>query len=241
MGPILVIPSLSVIFAKTSFMIGAFPEPIANPGEVFDACDIRYYTNALATILHLGPDFFMMVLGPLRFMRGVSKKHNKLHRISGRIFVLCVIIGSFSSIDDVQVGFFSFLVNKGNFNFELDLSRIEHLMPQSQLNDVIVLDASQDGHKDLYFQQKISSKINAPIKISGAIYFNDGNGYFENSNLLGLPDFEGFENGLSAKGMITLDDVDSDGKLDIIKTDAWMRHSITEDIVEKRTHIYFKD
>ena len=35
--------------------------------------------------------------------------------------------------------------------------------------------------------------------------------------------------------------VDSDGKLDIIKTDAWMRHSITEDIVEKRTQIYFKD
>ena len=100
MGPILVIPSLSVIFAKTSFMIGAFPEPIANPGEVFDACDIRYYTNALATILHLGPDFFMMALGPLRFMRVVSKKHNKLHRISGRIFVLCVTIGSFSSIDD---------------------------------------------------------------------------------------------------------------------------------------------
>ena len=100
MGPILVIPSLSVIFAKTSFMIGPFPETIANPGEVFDACDIRYYTKVLATILHLGPDFFMMVLGPLQFMRGVSKKHNKLHRISGRIFVLCVTIGSFSSIDD---------------------------------------------------------------------------------------------------------------------------------------------
>jgi len=89
-----------------------------------------------------------------------------LHRISGRIFVLCGTIGSFSSIDDTQVGLFSFLVNKGNFNFELDLSRIEHLMLQSQLNDVIVLDANQDGHKDLYFQQKISSKINAPIKLA---------------------------------------------------------------------------
>ena len=42
MGPILVVPGLSVIFARTSFMIGAFPEPIANLGEVFDACDIRY-------------------------------------------------------------------------------------------------------------------------------------------------------------------------------------------------------
>lgn len=58
---------------------------------------------------------------------------------------------------------------------------------------------------------------------------------------LELPDFEGFENALSAKGMIIIGDVDSDGKLDIIKTNAWMRYAITENIVEKRTLIYFKD
>ena len=155
-------------------MIGAFPEPIANPEEVFDACDIRYYTNALTTVLHLGPDFFLMVIGPLQFMRGVRQKHNKLHRIRGRIFVLCCTIGSFSGIDDAQLGFPSFLTNKCNFNFELDLSRIEHLILPPPLDDVKVLDANQDGHTDLYFQQKISSKINAPIKISGAIYLITG-------------------------------------------------------------------
>ena len=58
---------------------------------------------------------------------------------------------------------------------------------------------------------------------------------------LELPDFESFENALSAKGMIIIGDVDSDGKLDIIKTNAWMRYAITENIVEKRTLIYFKD
>lgn len=58
---------------------------------------------------------------------------------------------------------------------------------------------------------------------------------------LELPDFEGFENALSAKGMIIIGDVDSDGKLDIIKTNARMRYAITENIVEKRTLIYFKD
>jgi hypothetical protein len=58
---------------------------------------------------------------------------------------------------------------------------------------------------------------------------------------LELPDFEGFENALSAKGMIIIGAVDSDGKLDIIKTNAWTRNAITEDIVEKRTLIYFKD
>ena len=85
---ILVITGLSAIFARTGFMISAFSEPIANPEEVFNAFDIRYYTNTLATVLHLGPGFLVMVLGPLQFMRGVRKKHIKLHRISGRIFVL---------------------------------------------------------------------------------------------------------------------------------------------------------
>jgi uncharacterized membrane protein len=95
---ILVITGLSAIFARTGFMISAFSEQIANPEEVFNAFDIRYYTNALATVLHLGPGFFVMVLGPLQFMRGVRKKHMKLHRISGRIFVLCGAIGAFSGI-----------------------------------------------------------------------------------------------------------------------------------------------
>ncbi len=40
------------------------------------------------------------------------------------------------------------------------------------------------------FSRKIRSNINVLIKISEAIYLNDGDGYFENSNLLLSPDFE---------------------------------------------------
>ena len=69
-------------------------------------------------------------------------------------------------------------------------------------------------------------------KINEEIYFNDGNGYFDNNNLLGLPD---------SSGMLTIRDIDSDGKLDIIKTDAYTRHFLSDDITEKRTVIYFKD
>ena len=103
-------------------MIGAFSEPIAKPEEVFDAFDICYYTKALAAALHLDPDFFVMELGPLQFMRGVRKKYIKLQRISGRIFFLCSTIGSFSGIVNTKVGFSSFFINEGNFNFELNLS-----------------------------------------------------------------------------------------------------------------------
>jgi uncharacterized membrane protein len=111
---ILVLTGLSAIFARTGFMVGAFSEPIANPEEVFNAFDIRYYTNALATVLHLGPGFFVMVLGPLQFMRNVRKKHIKLHRISGRIFVLCGVIGAFSGI---AIGVFDPFMGVGGQGF----------------------------------------------------------------------------------------------------------------------------
>lgn len=111
---ILVITGLTAIFGRTSFMIGAFSEPIANPEEVFNAFDIRYYTNALATVLHLGPGFFVMVLGPLQFMRGIRKKHIKLHRISGRVFVLCGVIGAFSGI---AIGVFDPFMGVGGQGF----------------------------------------------------------------------------------------------------------------------------
>lgn len=111
---LLVLTGLSAIFGRTDFMIGAFSEPIANPEEVFNAFDIRYYTNAMATVLHLGPGFFVMVLGPLQFMRGVRKKHIKLHRISGRIFVLCGVIGAFSGI---AIGVFDPFMGVGDQGF----------------------------------------------------------------------------------------------------------------------------
>ena len=93
---ILVITGLTAIIGRADFMLGALAQPIPNPDEVFNPFDVRYYNNALATFLHLGPGFFVMVLGPLQFMRGVRKKHIKLHRISGRVFVLSGVIGAFS-------------------------------------------------------------------------------------------------------------------------------------------------
>lgn len=111
---LLVFTGLTAIFGRADFMIDAFSEPIANPEEVFNAFDIRYYTNAMATVLHLGPGFFVMVLGPLQFMRGVRKKHIKLHRISGRVFVLCGAIGAFSGI---AIGVFDPFMGVGDQGF----------------------------------------------------------------------------------------------------------------------------
>ena len=85
-------------------MIGELSWPIANPEEVFDAFDIRYYTNALATVLHLGPDFFVMVIGSLQHMRGVRKKQIKFHHISERnLFCAAQSVPSLASMILKQV------------------------------------------------------------------------------------------------------------------------------------------
>ena len=132
--------------------------------------------------------------------------------------------------DYTRVSLVSFLINKGDFKFELDLTRIAHVRSKSMVNEVKIIDANQDGHKDIYFMSKRNSA--ATDKINEEIYFNDGNGYFDNSNLLGLPD---------SSGMLSIIDIDSDGNLDIVKTDAWKQHFVSDDITEKRTIIYFKE
>lgn len=111
---LLVITGLVAIFGRTGFMIDALAEPIPNPEEVFNLFDIRYYNNALATMLHLGPGFLVMVLGPLQFMRGVRKKHIQLHRISGRVFVLCGTIGA---ITGIVIGVFDPFMGVGDQGF----------------------------------------------------------------------------------------------------------------------------
>ena len=142
----------------------------------------------------------------------------------GLLDLLVAVEGDYTYINLV-----SFLINKGNFNFELDLTRINHVRSKSQINGLKIIDANQDGHEDIYFLSKTGT-TNSENKITESIYFNDGNGYFDNYNLLGLPD---------SAGMLTIRDVDSDGNLDIIKTDAYMRHYVTEDITEKKTTVYW--
>jgi len=111
---LLVFTGLTAIFGRTNFMIGAFEQPIANPEEAFNPFDIRYYTHWLATILHLGPGFFVMVLGPLQFIKTLRKKHIKLHRWSGRVFLVCATIGAFSGI---TIGVFNPFAGVGGQGF----------------------------------------------------------------------------------------------------------------------------
>ena len=96
-----------------------------------------------------------------------------------------------------------------------------------------MFDANQDGHLDIYFQRKYrgwGDQLDAFI--NEAIYYNDGNGYFANDNLLGLPQIH---------GGLTVFDVNQDGLNDFISTDNWAQQWISESAREKTTKVLFQD
>lgn len=111
---LLVFIGLISVLGRTNFLIGAFAQPIADAEEAFGPFDSRYYTHYLATILHLGPGFLVMTLGPFQFMRSLRKKYGKAHRWGGRVFILCGGIGAFSGI---AIGVFDPFLGIANIGF----------------------------------------------------------------------------------------------------------------------------
>ena len=68
---LLVLTGLIAILGRAIFLNDAFSQPVANPAETFDLFEIRYYTHYLATLLHLGPGFLVMV-PPLKLSCAIS-------------------------------------------------------------------------------------------------------------------------------------------------------------------------
>ena len=158
---------------------------------------------------------------------GTGIGNNAIDVNSDGLLDLLITYGS----DTSHEYFVSFLINKGNFKFELDRSRIKHFHENQIITSVKIIDADQDGHLDIYFQRKHSARNNLDALINEAIYYNDGNGYFDNDNLLGLP---------SIHGGLTIVDINQDGLNDFISTDNWTQQWISESEMSKTTEILFQ-
>lgn len=93
---VLLFTGISSIFGRADFLLTMTAEPIANPEEVMNPFDIRYYQHHIATWLHLGPGLLIFCLGPLQFMRVIRKKYINFHRWAGRTYLVCGGIGALS-------------------------------------------------------------------------------------------------------------------------------------------------
>lgn len=159
---------------------------------------------------------------------GIGINNNAFDVNSDGLLDLLVTYGS----DTSHHYFVSFLINQGDFKFELDRSRIRSFHEDQVIVRAKVFDANQDGNLDIYFQRKYRD-WDEPLDafINEAIYFNDGNGYFANDNLLGSPPIQ---------GGLTVFDVNQDGLNDFISTDNWQQQWISDSELSKTTKILFQ-
>ncbi len=92
----LLLVGLGSVFARMGFMGEA--AGVSNPADTFNAFDVRYALNPWATWLHLLPALLIAATGPLQFVRRVRTKRRRLHRISGRVYLVCGVIGALSGL-----------------------------------------------------------------------------------------------------------------------------------------------
>lgn len=93
---VLLFTGISSVFGRADFLLDALAQPIAEPSEVFNPFDIRYYQHYLATWLHLGPGLLIFCLGPLQFIRAIRKNYINFHRWAGRVYLVCGGVGALS-------------------------------------------------------------------------------------------------------------------------------------------------
>ena len=114
--------------------------------------------------------------------------------------------------------FLSFLINKGDFNFELDTTRLQFKHQRVSTLFIEVVDIDVDGDDDILLQRVNGSHSDF---ISNEIFYNDGSGRFTNYNELRLP---------AITGTMEPADVDKDGDMDIILTTGWDDIKLPENV-----------
>jgi uncharacterized membrane protein len=71
--------------------------------------DAGFARHPVLTLVHIGPGLLFMLLGPLQFMKGLRQRKPALHRWTGRIFLVCAVVG-------VSALVMAFLMPIGGFN-----------------------------------------------------------------------------------------------------------------------------
>lgn len=88
---VLALIGIVVVVLRTIRLLPAFmagPLPLSDPPPL----DYMFAQFSWLTLMHILPGLVFMVIGPLQFNRRLRTKYPALHRISGRLFVVCSLI-----------------------------------------------------------------------------------------------------------------------------------------------------
>ncbi len=117
----LIFVGFTAIFGRAGMLIDAIELAPADPQAALGPFDYRYYEHSVASVLHLVPVRLIRVLGPLQFIRKIRTKWIKLHRLSGRTFLVCGTIGALSGI---VLGVFNPFMGVGGQGFNESMSTV---------------------------------------------------------------------------------------------------------------------
>jgi uncharacterized membrane protein len=96
-GWVIFLALATTLFAilRTAFIIESLTSEITvNPNSI----DYGYKQHPVLSFLHILPGMIFMIFGPLQFVERIRTKHIKLHRWSGRLFVVSSFITGASAI-----------------------------------------------------------------------------------------------------------------------------------------------
>jgi len=86
---------IGMVVRRTLVIAGLIPSFSPGGGPPFDT---SFSKHPVITFVHMLPGVLFMILGPLQFMPGIRARHIRLHRWSGRVFLVSAYIIGLSAI-----------------------------------------------------------------------------------------------------------------------------------------------
>ena len=90
---------IAMVIRRTLVLTGLIGS-VNPPGMPKDApaFDGEFGRHPVITLIHILPGALFMILGPLQFMPGIRARHLRLHRLSGRIYIITAYIIGISAL-----------------------------------------------------------------------------------------------------------------------------------------------
>ena len=71
----------------------------------------NFKVHSLGIYFHIFPSLIALVLGPLQFIEKFRKNNIKRHRLIGKVYLFCVLIGGLSGLYMSQYSFGGMIIN----------------------------------------------------------------------------------------------------------------------------------
>ena len=99
-GAITVFAYAALFYVMTPLLT---PRPVA--GQVYAGLGQELRTHTVALYIHIVPAMLALVLGPFQFLPSLRNRHPSIHRLIGRTYLVCIVVGGLGALYIAQFSF----------------------------------------------------------------------------------------------------------------------------------------